>query len=611
MVNKMFRWIRARGWLALNVTIVALLLANLSLQVVDRADGSKAIIRLGYIAEAAGTVDYTYNGTNDHIPWQAALDALPATGGRLVDVSGVEKNFAGTVARAIPNVVIEGAGFGSLFTNNNSAALFTAGTNWTFRDLATDAGGITLVTSTVLDNVLLGTNYYPNRYLVGTSGYATLNATQLTATTANITTLNAPTGRGATYVIAGANATALEKAQADAVATGLADDVLFQSYLDIAAPSHGSVKWFGTLNITSPILLRSSWYDFTIEGDGWNSVLQANNGLNDTIIKSDDTGARIWRITLKDFRIAGNQVNQSKGSGIYLWGASFSLLDHLYIANCKGDGITLNGSVSLQGTDIWIRNIRSESNNGTGINSLVYGGSDLTLTNSVLQSNNLVGFQSANGGMHISNNQIYSNGQWGIDASGLNNSFVGNEVVENGLPNVTGGVILRGACDYNSWTGGIIADNGNTYGGLYVAAGATYNTVTGVSFASSGSTTHGYAILEDAGANFNTYIGNSGTIGSIKGILSQGTGSLVRSNVSYVTENSGNFTITAGQWGVSVNHGLATNATAVQLTLTSNCTTAVYTSFGTFTSTQFTANLSALQGSDITGTWRAVIGAGN
>ena len=197
MVNrivKAVKWIKASVWLALNVTIVVLLLANLSLQVVERSDG-KAVIRLGYIADAAGTVDYTYNGTNDHIPWQAALNALPATGGRLVDVSGVEKNFAGTVARAIPNVVIEGSGFGSLFTNNNSAALFTAGTNWTFRDLATDAGGITLVTSTVLDNVLLGTNYYPNRYLVGTSGYATVNATQANIAT-GVTTpaINATSG---------------------------------------------------------------------------------------------------------------------------------------------------------------------------------------------------------------------------------------------------------------------------------------------------------------------------------------------------------------------------------------------------------------------------------
>jgi hypothetical protein len=53
------------------------------------------------------------------------------------------------------------------------------------------------------------------------TGGNTLNATNGTFGTATATTLNAPTGRGATYVIAASNATATEKAQADYVCTGV------------------------------------------------------------------------------------------------------------------------------------------------------------------------------------------------------------------------------------------------------------------------------------------------------------------------------------------------------------------------------------------------------
>ena len=155
----MFNWAKRKKWLLVNAVLIGVLVSALGIQITNTSDtldrfievgvGNEKVITLGHTAFAAGSVDYTYDGTDDDVQFQAALDALPATGGRLVDVSAVQKNFSATVTRAINNVVIEGAGFGSYFTNDGVTALFTAGGNgWKFQDIRTDAGGINMGATT-------------------------------------------------------------------------------------------------------------------------------------------------------------------------------------------------------------------------------------------------------------------------------------------------------------------------------------------------------------------------------------------------------------------------------------------------------------------------------
>ncbi len=168
----MFDWIKGKKWVLLNAVLLGVLVSVLGIQVADENGavnrsvrigvGNEKVITLGHIAYAAGSVDYTYDGVGDNVQFQAALDALPATGGRIVDVSAVQKNFSATVTRAIANVVIVGAGQGSYFVNDGVTALFTAGgNNWKFQDLRTDAGGITLTSTNnwTLENVYSGTDY--------------------------------------------------------------------------------------------------------------------------------------------------------------------------------------------------------------------------------------------------------------------------------------------------------------------------------------------------------------------------------------------------------------------------------------------------------------------
>jgi len=173
--------VRRREWLLANAVLVGILVFMLGIQVVDRPDavdqsvqidvGNEKVITLGHIAYAAGSVDYTYDGVDDDIQFQAALDALPATGGRLVDVSAVQKNFSATVTRAIPNVTIEGTGAGSYFVNDGGTTLFTAGgNNWVFEGIRTDAGSINMSATTewMWTNVTIDTQLYT--YYAPTAG---------------------------------------------------------------------------------------------------------------------------------------------------------------------------------------------------------------------------------------------------------------------------------------------------------------------------------------------------------------------------------------------------------------------------------------------------------
>lgn len=152
-------WARHRKWLLISTILVSILVSSLGIQVADRSNvvgnpikigvGNEKVITLGHVAYASVLVDYTYDGVDDNVQFQAALDALPATGGRIVDVSAVQKNFSATVTRAIPNVTIVGSGQGSYFANDGGTALFTAGgNNWKFEDLRTDAGGINMGATT-------------------------------------------------------------------------------------------------------------------------------------------------------------------------------------------------------------------------------------------------------------------------------------------------------------------------------------------------------------------------------------------------------------------------------------------------------------------------------
>ncbi len=164
---------------AVSLLLVTTIIGTLGINIQDKSSvpsnqtaisvGEK-VITIGDTAQAAGAVDYTFDGVNDNVEFQLALNALPATGGRLVIVSATTINFdvamaATGVTRAIDNVVIEGSGSGTYFVRNGAALLFTAGgNNWKFTNLRTDAGGIDMGATTGWSwrDVTIGAVFYAN-----------------------------------------------------------------------------------------------------------------------------------------------------------------------------------------------------------------------------------------------------------------------------------------------------------------------------------------------------------------------------------------------------------------------------------------------------------------
>lgn len=306
----MFNWIKRKKWLLLNAVLVAVLVSLLGIQVMPASDaldrsvkigiGNEKVITLGHIAYAAGSVDYMYDGIDDDVQFQAALDALPATGGRLVDVSAVQKNFSATVTRAIDNVTISGSGQGSYFVNDGGTALFTAGgNNWKLSDIRTDAGGITMgvttgwqwinvndgsgtvydlrtpagsivngafTASSVTDSGLTSGRipYAGVGGLLGDSSNLTFDGSSLQVGGANVT-------RSATYVVAASDAPAHVKAQADYAGDGVDDQVQIQAAIDALTAGGGIILLDGNYSTRASIVLSSN---ITISGQGDGTVLK-------------------------------------------------------------------------------------------------------------------------------------------------------------------------------------------------------------------------------------------------------------------------------------------------------------------------------------------------
>lgn len=341
----MLNWVRSKKWLIVNALLVGILLSLLGVQVVDERDavdqsvkigiGNEKVITLGHVAYAAGSVDYTYDGIADNVQFQAALNALPATGGRLVDVSAVQKNFAATVTRAIPNVTIVGTGRGSYFTNNGVTDLFTAGgNNWIFQDLRTDAGDIGMGATTGWEwrNVTINATYY---------AYRTDDAT--TATSWNI-----PTGRGTTIFVAASNASAQEIAQADYVVNGTADDEISAALNALPANGGTVLLSSGTFNISTTA---------NVTGDGrilrgvspYGTILKATAGFAPAgalLNVGVGGGANARFYTISDLSLDGSSTANAQ-IGIDVANGNWGSIKNTYIHHFSRYGIFQHSGYTL------------------------------------------------------------------------------------------------------------------------------------------------------------------------------------------------------------------------------------------------------------------------
>lgn len=275
----------------------------------------KAIFTIGTV-EAATTPDYTVDGVADDVQFQAALNALPSTGGELKVISSGTFNFAATVSRAINNVTISGTGIGTYFANNGATAIFSAGSQsgWVFRDFKTDAGGITLTSATgyVLSNVTMNTTVYP------------------------------AVARTATKIVAASNATPQEKAGADYLCDGTADNVEIQSAIT-ALTSGGLVSLStGTFNVATQINLADKIW---VRGSGGNTKLLATAGVS--ILKGLNLGSQtssVPGVKISDMFLDGAWIAGTRG--IYLDGVLFPVVENVYFDKFNVEPIRLEASAA-------------------------------------------------------------------------------------------------------------------------------------------------------------------------------------------------------------------------------------------------------------------------
>lgn len=250
--------------------------------------------------ENHGLADLICDGTADDVEIQAAIDALPSGGGKVVLSEGTF-TLSAQITRAIDNVTIEGSGAGTLLNLNASTAVISAGSQvaWDLRLFNTDAGGVDISSATESN-----ASYW-----------------KADVWTAEPTSVGSGS-RSATLVVAANDAAAASKNGADYTCDGTADDVQIQAAID-AAGAGTVVLSEGTF--TTAASIDNDTAKGTLRGQGEATIVkEVNSGdlAQMFLIGADD-------ITLRDFVIDGNRSNQSSDGHCIKWssGARWKFLN--------------------------------------------------------------------------------------------------------------------------------------------------------------------------------------------------------------------------------------------------------------------------------------------
>jgi len=427
-----------------------------------------------------------------------------------------------------------------------------------------------------------------------------------------------PATRTATLVVAGDNAPAWVKAQADYVCDGTADNVEIQAALDALTAARTvkeSVKLIGNFTITAKINLPSytilDLYDASIAlvNAGAVSMLEASSKTEVEIRggvlngnKANVTGAfdvldltNTSKITLVDL-----EVKNSARKGIDGYGCSDVFLNNVYVHD-NGEAATPSGYGCVFNTDakrirIFYSRFIDNSHHGLWISdnhaNAGHEPQDIIISGCYAEGN---GADGTGSGIYVHENTA---GRTASDGTVVN--CVSRANTNDGILfiRVTDGTIAGNVSNDNT-ADGIVID---TCDGVTVSGNtANDNTAKGI-----------YCLDTDGILGANIVIGNT-TSGNTNNIVPTGTDEIVVMNRGYVTSNSGTATVLNTTTSIVVNHGLATTPTRVQITPTENPTNAVsFWWVDTLTATQFTIHVNADPGaSNLDFDWRAVIGEGN
>jgi hypothetical protein len=553
---------------------------------------SEKVITLGSVVDAAGSVDYTFDGVADDVQLQAALNALPATGGRLVIVSSVQINLTAltTVTRAISNVIIEGSGRGTYFVCDGATPIFTAGgNNWQFINFRTDAGGIAngATTGWMWTAITVNAAYYSYQSPYGQSTFndttvASLTDSGLTNGRIPITgvggllyddshlTYNATTGTLATdnisitstSLVTNLNADYLDGVHADTLSAAAADTIVRQvdsnhvyvivtktatmlgpwTYLqgtDVIqaaidnAPSVGGHVYLsgGTdLRLASSVVVTGK--DMTISGAQMWRVILERGVLNDFPLFYLNPDENSSFFTFRYLGLKGNGAFSPTGTGILSTNRVLEInIEHV---NFWGFNVAVDLATSSGG---FITNNSFEAGGNSDYEVRVRGGTGAKVIGNDFKGNYTCKCISMEGNSWIvSDNYFNSNTTISIYAKGLGGQIIGN----------TGQVNIYLASTANATH--IISNNlaqgvYNLYGDL----GTSNVIVSSNNFQGSG---------EDM-------LGTNYISSNITGVSSN----RIYQNTGYITENSGTGQVLNGTTVIGVAHGLSFTPTAQNIVI--------------------------------------------
>lgn len=337
-----------------------------------------------------------------------------------------------------------------------------------------------------------------------------------------------------------------------------------------------------------------------LEGEGNSTILELEDGVNEHLITVGEIGGDdITRVIIRYLNLDGNGNNQNSGNCIITHtNAKFVLIDSCYVHDAYYAGISLDGERATI-TRNWVSNC---STYGIYCHSF-----DANILGNQIHSNIDVGIRITANGILLVGNAINANGGIGVLVEGELNEIQGNQLDYNEVgikvEGIKNGIIGNSICHENTsgvllWTGaelniiGLNTIDSNKQNGIYMTGTdknmIIENVITGNNV-NNAANMDGIRVVADsdnnilrdnlinnmaghqkAGIRINTADCNDTRIidNDLEGagaiiIVNSGTGTIIKGNLGFVTENSISQVVADDEWVV---HGLASTPTHVSMT---------------------------------------------
>lgn len=360
-------------------------------------------------------------------------------------------------------------------------------------------------------------------------------------------------------------------ANADYITDGTADDVQIQQAIDAAEAAGGGTVHIkeGAYDIAATLTVGNN---IILQGDAVNDVNYASAGggtkliraaaLDAPMITNADTSGGNHDIVIKDMFLNGNYASGTPSvaaKGIYFTKGQRSLFYNLYIGNCKGDGITIDGTGG-GANQIAFCKIRGNQKSGIQLGS--GGASDCQIVNCEIGSNAQDGIILASvADCIINNNIIYLNTSDGIELFNSSKCIViGNRINTNGA----NGIKLTGSSAtpaYCTVMGNFSYNNGQSTTGSGISVsdssvGARYNNIVGnICYDNQGTPTQDYGILTANNSDYQTITNNICVTNQTGQVSVVGSNNILFNNVghttNYINGTASPVTTDAGALGTS------------------------------------------------------------